>query len=308
MRISLATWTAHKEYLCDIRRRVFIEEQKVPEELEWDEHDATAIHMVALDGNKPIACVRIVQEGVFGYIGRMAVLVQYRKQGVGRILLNAAEDYAAKTLKMVTLRANVQTHAYGFYQSLGYEPDSAFNLDAGIVHIGMKKTLTSEINVCMDFIPGHDSHYYSFDNPIAGTGLLHIASRQRLHGLYIQIPDLRAPNLPWKYADTLSGLTAFMRYSSRREMKILLGCEYAGIADHPFMQWQQRLSSRVEVRIHSEVRRHRVILQPYGLIDTLPNKVEAFLNERVRAVKAQSEFDDFWLNSQPSKEGRRLKI
>lgn len=133
-----AGWAHDAAQLAAIRRTVFIDEQGVPEALEWDEQDAAAVHLLALaDDGSPIGCARLLPDA---HIGRMAVLPAWRGRGVGRALLAAAEDEArARGHAVVALSA--QTHAAGFYARTGYVAVGEVYEEAGIPHIAMRKTL-----------------------------------------------------------------------------------------------------------------------------------------------------------------------
>lgn len=133
-----AGWAHDAAQLAAIRRTVFIDEQGVPEALEWDEQDAAAVHLLALaDDGSPIGCARLLPDA---HIGRMAVLSAWRGRGVGRALLAAAEDEArARGHAVVALSA--QTHAAGFYARTGYVAVGEVYEEAGIPHIAMRKTL-----------------------------------------------------------------------------------------------------------------------------------------------------------------------
>lgn len=137
-RIEKVSWQSHARDLEAIRTRVFIEEQSVPVELEWDEDDKNCVHMlVYTKTGKPVATGRMLNSG---QIGRMAVLQKYRHQGIGKLILRTLLIEAEKTgLKKVFL--NAQINAVDFYTSFGFnETGSRFN-DAGIQHIRMMKTL-----------------------------------------------------------------------------------------------------------------------------------------------------------------------
>ena len=82
--IHIANWDSDKDSLAEIRRLVFIEEQNVPEDMEWDEYDNSATHFLATLNNKVIATARLKTDG---QIGRMAVLAEYRNKGIGSKLL-----------------------------------------------------------------------------------------------------------------------------------------------------------------------------------------------------------------------------
>ena len=134
--ILLTDWAHDQSRLSQVRRAVFIEEQKVPEELEWDADDAGALHLLALgDQGQPIGCARLLPDG---HIGRMAVLPGWRGQGVGRALLDAALR-AAQARGHTTLKLSAQTHAAAFYARAGFVGVGEIYEEAGIPHVAMEK-------------------------------------------------------------------------------------------------------------------------------------------------------------------------
>jgi predicted GNAT family N-acyltransferase len=124
-----------------VRRRVFIEEQGVPEELEIDAYDAppflgsTALHvLVRLDG-VAVATGRLLIDGEDGHahVGRVAVLARVRGRGYGRAVMAALHEIARERgVRHLTLAA--QLHAVGFYERLCYAVRDDVFLDAGIEH------------------------------------------------------------------------------------------------------------------------------------------------------------------------------
>ena len=136
--IQETDWAHDAARLSAVRRAVFINEQGVPEAMEWDGHDAAALHLLATttDG-LPIGCARLLPDG---HLGRMAVLPAWRGQGVGRALLAAALS-AAETRGLTTLKLSAQTHAAGFYQAAGFVTLGAEYDEAGIPHVAMQKRL-----------------------------------------------------------------------------------------------------------------------------------------------------------------------
>lgn len=135
-----ANWQEHRTQLGEVRRKVFIDEQQVPEELEWDEYDAACHHILAIDqNNQAIATGRIKPDG---HIGRMAVLPGWRNQGIGTAILDALLAYAVKqNIGEVFLHAQVS--AIPFYSKQGFEICSDEFIDAGIPHRTMKKLLVA---------------------------------------------------------------------------------------------------------------------------------------------------------------------
>ena len=132
-------WQLARQYAEPIRRRVFIEEQSVPEEMEWDEMDETATHAVAInESGVAVGYARLITNQ---QVGRMAVLAEYRRQGIGSALLQALETLARqKHYDYLSLHA--QVHALSFYEQQGYRGEGDVFDEAGIPHIRMIKTLT----------------------------------------------------------------------------------------------------------------------------------------------------------------------
>lgn len=121
-----------------IRTCVFIEEQGVDPELDFDGLDESAIHVIASLDGLAVATGRMLDDG---HIGRIAVLKDYRGRGIGSKIMSALIDEAKKRgYKRLYLGA--QTHALGFYSGLGFTPYGDEFLDAGMVHQGMERLLT----------------------------------------------------------------------------------------------------------------------------------------------------------------------
>jgi predicted GNAT family N-acyltransferase len=127
----------------ELRRRVFLGEQKVDAKDEFDEHEATSTQMVALDGGTVVATCRLREYGEGGRdvkLERMAVERDLRGSGVGAALLAGAEDHC-RQLGTRRVVVHAQTQARGFYASNGYEPEGELFMEAGIEHIRMSKAL-----------------------------------------------------------------------------------------------------------------------------------------------------------------------
>jgi predicted GNAT family N-acyltransferase len=141
-KITQTSWHKNKKQLTEIRRKVFIEEQQVPEALEWDDEDKKSTHILATDhNNKPIATARMKPDG---HIGRMAVLKQYRNNGIGSDILNKLIDIAREQ-NIDKLYLHAQTTAIDFYLKHGFITCSAEFMDAGIAHKTMEKYLSAKL-------------------------------------------------------------------------------------------------------------------------------------------------------------------
>jgi len=124
-----------------IRRRVFIEEQSVPEEIEMDADDQRAFHALAILDGVAIGCGRMLEHGESEVkIGRMAVLREFRKTGVGEQILRFLIDRArARGIRKAILHA--QLTAEGFYLKQGFRPIGGVFDEAGIEHRKMERSL-----------------------------------------------------------------------------------------------------------------------------------------------------------------------
>lgn len=128
-------WQASREKLHAIRRKVFVEEQHVPEELEWDDIDPRCYHVLALAGSgAAIGTGRLTPDG---HIGRMAVLKKWRGKGVGSAILRTLMSYA-RMEGFETVQLHAQTHAVGFYEKHGFRTVGGEFMEAGIPHLRME--------------------------------------------------------------------------------------------------------------------------------------------------------------------------
>lgn len=123
-----------------IRRKVFVEEQSVPEDLECDAADATAVHLLATLDGRPVGTARLLIDGAEGKIGRVAILPDCRGTGAGAALMRAALD-ELRARGVTTARLGAQTHALGFYEKLGFTAYGPIYDDAGIPHRDMSRPL-----------------------------------------------------------------------------------------------------------------------------------------------------------------------
>jgi predicted GNAT family N-acyltransferase len=136
--VRLVEWSVSADRLREIRRVVFVEEQRVPEELEIDGHDPACAHVLAEDARgEAVGTGRLLPDG---RIGRMAVLATWRNRGIGTRLLHALMEAArAQGLREVHLHA--QQNARAFYERHGFRIEGEPYLEAGIPHIDMRCTL-----------------------------------------------------------------------------------------------------------------------------------------------------------------------
>ncbi|MFI8964553.1 GNAT family N-acetyltransferase [Streptomyces sp. NPDC053493] len=134
-----------------VRREVFVVEQGVPQEIEYDAYDQTAVHVLAIrEDGVPLGTGRLLHgadavgktggDTSVGSLGRLAVTGAARGLGVGAALVRAIED-AARARGLAAVDLHAQTHALGFYERLGYEAYGPEFPDAGIPHRAMRRVL-----------------------------------------------------------------------------------------------------------------------------------------------------------------------
>lgn len=138
--VRCVEWQQACAALRAVRVKVFVEEQRVPEELEWDAYDAVCLHVLAeTAAGEAVGTGRLLPDG---HIGRMAVLAPWRGRGVGSALMSELMA-AAIARGHAAVELSAQTHAIGFYARFGFVVVSGEYLDAGIPHRTMRLPLVN---------------------------------------------------------------------------------------------------------------------------------------------------------------------
>jgi predicted GNAT family N-acyltransferase len=139
--LTLATWAHDRAAIASVRRRVFIEEQGVSEEEEWDASDSDCVHVLAFTAKRDVVGTARLDDT--GKIGRVAVIREWRGKGVGARLVEALIEHARqKGFERVHL--NAQVTALDFYRRLGFDPDGPVFDEAGIPHRRMERATGHE--------------------------------------------------------------------------------------------------------------------------------------------------------------------
>ncbi|QWA21832.1 GNAT family N-acetyltransferase [Streptomyces osmaniensis] len=149
--VRVADDPADREACFAVRKEVFVVEQGVPQEIEYDAHDADAVHVVAVrEDGLPLGTGRLLYgeaaaartdgDLTVGSLGRLAVTQEARGLGVGAALVRAIED-AARARGLAAVDLHAQTHALGFYERLGYVAYGPEFPDAGMPHRAMRRAL-----------------------------------------------------------------------------------------------------------------------------------------------------------------------
>jgi len=141
LNVQIATTERQKQDAFAIRQQVFVVEQQISPEEEFDEYDDAATHVVLYDDDVPVAAGRTrVVDNETGKIERICVPASHRQKGAGRLIVEALEQ-AAIQQGLHKAKLHAQTQAEGFYHKLGYHTVSAVFMEADIPHVVMVKEL-----------------------------------------------------------------------------------------------------------------------------------------------------------------------
>ncbi len=132
-----ATSPTDMSHCLNIRRKVFIEEQGVPENRELDGQDNNAAHFIARGEKGPIAACRVRFLGDTAKIERVAVLKEYRNHGIGKTLMKHILQDIANKNGIQKVKLSSQVDAIPFYEKLGFQKQGEEYMDAGMPHYDM---------------------------------------------------------------------------------------------------------------------------------------------------------------------------
>ncbi|WP_375171826.1 GNAT family N-acetyltransferase [Marinobacter sp.] len=247
------SWQLAPGHIRDIRQRVFIDEQKVPPELEWDDTDEIADHYLAvLPDNTPVGTARMFSAlGETGHIGRMAILPGFRGRGVGEALLQhlvAEADGQFDELKL-----SAQVHAIEFYQRSGFHVCSEVYDDAGIPHVDMRSLAPSLLTETIGQHPkamvlGEDTESWLFTDEQRQLKLIDSVAGQASQRLWLYDRlldhDLYDRH---RFRELISALARRHRLS---EVRLLIHDDTPLVKRrHQLVELMRRLPSRIELRL-----------------------------------------------------------
>ncbi len=261
--IIKADWESHKDELQRIREVVFVEEQQVPRDIEWDGEDETSTHFLAVNElGQYVGCARLLPSG---QIGRMAVLQDLRGSGIGAQLLEAAiEEGKAQGFDRLFLHA--QSYAEAFYRKGGFLPYGTPFEEAGISHIAMElklpvafgaETLQADTRPAIRPQPVRralqepESQAHTFDGFVACSDeLLRIISSAQRRLLIL------SPYLDHELFDkqpVADAISALARSAPKVEVRILI-FDSKPLVDrgHRLMDLARRLDGKIKIRVLSE--------------------------------------------------------
>ncbi len=318
------------EDLRAIRHTVFVEEQSVPPEEEWDDLDAESAHFLALtDSGVPVGCARLQPNGK---VTRMAVLQPFRQFGVGAELLDAVTTYAVQA-GHTQLFLHAQRQAEGFYRRNGFLPQGDTFDEAGIAHIRMERNLpltyqppTVAAQPATEARDGEDDRgaepaaestrtsAESFEGEAAARARLQALLNDAQRSAWIYTPNID-PVL-FDDGDLVRILSEFCRAAARNRLRILFhDSSLAVTRGHRLIQLQQRLTAHIQCRKvpgeYATDRHCAAVVDDRGYW-SMPEPAEyqglCNLHDPVRALRLVERFEYLWERSTDDPELRLLRL
>jgi predicted GNAT family N-acyltransferase len=241
--VRAVAWADARDILRSLRQQVFIDEQGVPRDIEWDGKDDQCLHVLASFQGEPVGCGRLMPGGK---VGRMAVVKPYRGHGIGGAILKALIEVAREE-GYSRLFLHAQQHAASFYRRAGFEPRGATFEEAGIPHVSMHLDLDT---LGLDLpLPAESGFVSGVEYPAPFNDRVLDLAESASRYLYILSPTLD-PRV-FDRAELVEALTELARDSRQTEVRIL-------VADpRPLVQNGHRLLSLAR-RLPSKVRLHAI--------------------------------------------------
>lgn len=310
--VEPATWPADMADLRAVRTKVFVEEQAVPEDEEWDELDALSQHVIARDQHgKPIGTGRLTPKGM---IGRMAVLQEWRGRGVGdavlRVLLETARDRHFREIEI-----HAQSHALAFYERAGFEAYGEEFEECGILHRHMRIRIPELEPRHRSPIPAHDENLLtSIDRETTRIAVLAVlATARREVSIYMR--ELESDI--YDHADVVEALKKIAIAGPNSSIRILIQEPVGARADgHRLVALSQRMTSSFSFRSPLEPIDHQYagcfVVSDRGAWFERPLasrfEGEGSSHGPGRRAQLQGMFDAIWERSEECAEMRRLEI
>ncbi len=312
-------WGEYGKRLSAIREEVFIAEQGVPREIEWDGADDTATHFLAIDeAGRDVGCARLLPDG---QIGRMAVKAAFRGKGIGGDLLELAVQHAQNT-GMAEVHLHAQTHATEFYAKHDFVPVGAVFDEANIPHQHMQRLFAVRVPANAGPIqtgpPPEPAQQATagvfFDNEVQACEALSsgLSNARRVLALYSHYLDPAYFEQP----EVVECFSQFARRARNTQTRILIHSSSIIVSrGHKLIELVRRLPSKFEVRLvaadydppetcfatwdHAGYWRLPDYREPAGAMRT---------DDSVRARQLLETFDQLWSRSKTDPNLRVLRI
>ena len=310
-RVEPASWQADEDDLRAVRERVFVVEQAIPPEDEWDGEDASSRHVLARDAQgRAIGTGRLTSSAM---IGRIAVLPEWRGRGVGQSIMRVLLEQA-RLLHLPAVSLHAQSHAIPLYESVGFRGEGEEFMECGIPHRTMHLEL-EPLAPRLDRLlpPKPESRAISVEDRLeARAALVDLLTEARNEvALFTRDLDPGVLDAP----EVLAQIKRIALSGRHARIRILLQDPRKAVADgNRLVALAQRLPSAIEVRTPIEEQDQQyaaayLVTDRRGyLYRTLASRHEGEGSTHAPGRHGQllSLFDQVWERSVPSEELRQL--
>ncbi|HAD08011.1 MAG TPA: hypothetical protein DCF62_00890 [Porticoccaceae bacterium] len=322
--IEQTSWSTSAKELSHIRHQVFVKEQGVTEEEEFDEADTSAVHWIAYGPGRRSPDKQEQQDSVIGCarlvgnkVGRMAVVHTRRNQGVGSALMRRIIRYAARN-GLDTLELNAQSHAVDFYRGMYFEVEGEEFMDAGIPHRHMVLSLKRFIEPKVTPPPPDVSEEQRQRVPLESADAFRNGALKLAAEAQRQI-RIFSPELDPRIYDNETFhrlLFDFARTHPHAEIHILVCSPKLLVQNsHRLLRLYHNLPSRMQMKVLNP--RIRSLHNEYMVVDHTGilykqghDRYTGYLvhHAPLEATDLADTFDDMWHHSEPDPELRKLPI
>ena len=306
-----ASWEADLAALRAVREQVFLVEQQIPPDEEWDALDAKSHHVLARDREgRPIGTGRLTPQHM---IGRMAVLAEWRGKGVGEAIMHVLLEQA-RALRYPLIHLHAQSHAIAFYAKLGFAHYGDEFDECGIAHRMMRMTLDAGGDRELPVLPpSPQARTLVVDDREQALAAVAELLADAKHDVAIYTRDLDAAL--FDVPATLDALKRIARSGRYAQIRIIVQDARTPLADgHRLIALAQRLPSAIAMRTPVDERDQQypsafLINDRRGyLFRALGSRLEGEGSTYAPGRHAQLRefFDQVWERSVPSEELRQL--
>ena len=306
-----ASWEADLAALRAVREQVFLVEQQIPPDEEWDALDAKSHHVLARDREgRPIGTGRLTPQHM---IGRMAVLAEWRGKGVGEAIMHVLLEQA-RALRYPLIHLHAQSHAIAFYAKLGFAPYGDKFDECGIAHRMMRMTLDAGGDRELPVLPpSPQARTFVVDDREQALAAVAELLADAKHDVAIYTRDLDAALLD--VPATLDALKRIARSGRHAQIRIIVQDARTPLANgHRLIALAQRLPSAIAIRTPVDERDQQypsafLLNDRRGyLFRALGSRLEGEGSTYAPGRHAQLRefFDQVWERSVPSEELRQL--
>lgn len=248
LRTQITTWQENETALRQIRTEVFLEEQSVPEALEWDADDAEAVHfLVWTEDQQAIATARLIRDRAReARIGRFAVLKPFRHSGIGGRLLGYVLGYArSQGIEQLTLSAQVSVRR--LYEQAGFVAEGGVYDEAGIPHIKMRlQTREPEHHIPLTL--GQDRTVHRFHD--SKHCLDHLRALLQQAQQQVSILSYNLDKNLLDDPEVLSHLSDLARRSKNTQIDVVVGEDKTAVkTSNQFLTLARKLSSSIRLTV-----------------------------------------------------------